>query len=155
MSIVAWRTRRSAPVARKRAVEPVAERFAHRFAIAAVVGQDVDQPRLCRLTAEPLLGGLVSVAVPDGQLQGRVVAQAVQVVLGRVAQTQGIHAQAEQLQLRVADSILAPRIDQAGRQRLHQPQPMIGLAEQDRPAIRSQPIVPRCNLDGPLKRRLQ
>ncbi len=136
------------------AIEPVGQRAA-KFLTMGTLRQHVDQPRLRGLAAETLLGRLLAQAVPDRQLEGRVVRQAVQVVLRRVAQRQGVHALAEEFQQRVADPFRLPRIVQAGRQRLAQSQPMIGLAEQHRPAVASQPIAPRRNLDGPLKRRLQ
>ena len=64
-------------------------------------------------------------------------------------------ALAEEFQQRVANSLRLPRIVHPAGERLTQPEPMIGLAEQHRPAVAGQPIAPRRNLDGPLKGWLQ
>ena len=75
-------------------------------AIRRAVGEDVDQPRLCRLTGQTLVERLLAATVPNGQLHRGIMRQAIGVVLRgvgdvRVEAGDGIAQASEQEHIRV------------------------------------------------------
>ena len=136
-------------------LRPVGQAVAEGLQILGAARQDVDQPRLRGLAGQPLVEGAAIVSIPAGQAEGRIVSQAVEIVLSGVTKCQRVDPFAEQFQERVTDAVLTPRIVKLAGERLAQPQPVIGFPQQDHPAIGREPFVGRRDLDGPLKSRLQ
>ena len=61
----------------------VGQRVAQRRPIAGRERQQIDQPRLRGLTGQALVERLLAGTIPSGQLHGRIMGQAIGVVLGR------------------------------------------------------------------------
>ncbi len=133
----------------------LAQRIAEGRQIAAGARQDVDQPRLRGLAGHSLVERLLAGTVPGGQLHRRVVSQAIGVVLSTVAEGQGIHPLAHQLDQLIPNQVLPAWIMQPSGQPFGDAQPMIGLAQQKQAAIRRDPIIAGPHLDRPVERRLE
>jgi hypothetical protein len=131
------------------------ETVAERGAVARRERENVDQPRLRRLTGQPFVERLFAAAIPDGQLHRRIVRQTVGVVLRGVAQRQSVQAFAQQLDQFVANQLLPPRVEQPRGQMFGDAQPMIGLAQQQRAAVGSDPLVGSVHLDSAIESRLE
>jgi len=119
------------------------------------VRQRVEQPRLRGLAGLPLVDRRRATRVPRRQFHGRIVSQPVDVVLRRVAQRQRVHPLPQQLDHLVANAIAPPRIEQLPGQMLDQPQPMIGLPQQQQAGVRRDALVGCANLHRTVKIRLE
>jgi hypothetical protein len=133
----------------------LAQRVAQRRAVARREREDVDQTRLGGLTGQALIERLLARTIPSGHLHGRVVSQAVGVVLGGVTQRQAIDAFAQQFDQLIANQVLVTRIVQPLGQPLADAEPMIGLTQQDQAPVGCDPIITRLHLDRPVKTRLE
>ena len=118
-------------------------------------GEAIDQPPVGRLAGQALLEHLRAGAVPDGQLERRVVSHAVLIVLMGIAQGQRVDVVPQQFGVGVADAVGIPRVIQPGGQVCRQTEPMIHFAEQQRSGVRSDSRIGLTQLDGSVKRRLQ
>ncbi len=123
--------------------------------IRRAVGEDVDQPRLRRLTGQTLVERLLAAAVPNGQLHRRIVRQAIGVVLCGVAHRQRVNTLTQQLDQFVADQILPPRIVKLPCQVLGDAQSMIGLAQQQQAAVARDSLIAGHDLDRAIETRLE
>jgi len=91
--------------------------------------EDVQQSGLRGLAGESFFQRLFTRPIPGGQLHGRIVGQAVGIVLGRVAQRQTVQSLAHEFDQLVANPVWSPWIDELAGQMFGQTQPMIGFAQ--------------------------
>ena len=81
--------------------------------------------------------------------------QAIQVVLGTIAQRQAIDPLPQQFAQRIANQVRLPRVGQLIGKRIDQPQAMIGFPQQHRSAIGGEPIIASLDLDRTIERGLE
>lgn len=107
------------------------------------------------MTGQPFVERLFAAAIPRREFHRRIVRQAVGVVLRGIAQRQRVQAFAQQLDQLVADQLLSPRIVEPRGQMFGNAQPMIGLAQQQRASVGSDPLVGLVDLDRTIETRLE
>ena len=107
------------------------------------------------LAGQSFVQRLFARPIPGRHLHGRVVGQAVGVILRRIARGQSIDSLAQQFDELITDSILPPGIAQPIGQRLGDPQSMIGFPQQEQAGVGRKPVVGRQNLDGTVETRFE
>jgi hypothetical protein len=80
--------------------------------------------------------------IPGRHPQRRIVGQAIQVVLGTIAQRQAVDPLPQQFAQRVANQVRLPRVGQSFGQGIDQPQAMIGFPQQHRSSVGGEAIIP-------------
>jgi hypothetical protein len=126
--------------------------FPDRLQAGREVGDAADEPSVGGLTAQAFVQDLLARAIPNGHLHGRIVGQAVDVVLMGIAQGQGVQVVAKQFGVRVTAAAGIAGTDQPRGQVSRQPQAVIGLAEEDGPGVGGDAGIGLTDLDGLVKR---
>jgi hypothetical protein len=117
--------------------------------------QAVHQPPVRRLAGEALVENALSGAVPDGQLEPRIIGQQVVVVLVDVAEGQGVEVLAEQFDLLVSRARRVAGVGEPGGQVGGEAEAVIDLAEQEGPGVVGDSGIGLPELDGSVKRGLE
>ena len=120
-----------------------------------LAGQPIDQTPVRRLAGQTLVEHGRAGAVPDGQLDGRVVGQDVLVVLVDVAEGKAVEVLAEQFDLLVADAVRAAGIGELGGQVGREGKAVVDLANEQDAAVIGDSLIGLTKLDGSVKRGLE
>jgi hypothetical protein len=136
-------------------MNPLPRRPPQHLQVPAVVRQQIEQPRLRGLAGQTLLQYPLTWTIPSCHPQGRIMRQAIQVVLGTITQRQAVDPLPQQFTQRITNQVRLSRVRQLTCQRISQSQAMIGFPQQQRSAVRGESIVASLDLDSTIERGLE
>ena len=120
---------------------------AERFDIGGIVGEDVNQSRLRRLTGLSLRDDLVARSIPDRDAKRGVVGEAIKVILCGVAECHGEDSLTNEFVDAVANASGVAWVEDVLCDRVNQAEAMLGIAKQNDARIGRESLIGGLNFD--------